>query len=127
MNTQQLVSRSTRPGDECGFARAIEVIKGKWKSTIIWELHAQPIRFGELRRRVGRISEKMLFEQLRQLEADGIVHRQAFDETTLRVEYSLTDAGAELNDAAHRLSAWGERHRLRHAEAPGQPAHRSAQ
>lgn len=108
----------SRPGDECGFAHAIEVIKGKWKSTIIWELHTEPIRFGELRRRLGRISEKILFEQLRQLEADGIVHRQAFDESTLRVEYSLTQAGAQLNDAAHRLAEWGERHRQHHTAAP---------
>ncbi len=106
------------PADECGFAHAIGVIKGKWKPTIIWELHAQPIRFGELRRRLGGISEKMLFEQLRQLEADGIVHRQAFEEeSTLRVEYSLTEAGAALNDAAHRLAEWGECHRQRPAAA----------
>lgn len=111
MSAVKASSQPARPGDECGFAHAIEVIKGKWKSTIIWELYTQPIRFGELRRRLGRISEKMLFAQLRQLEADGIVHRQAFDEATLRVEYSLTEAGAALNDAAHRLAEWGDRHR----------------
>ncbi len=95
--------------DECGFSRALTVIKGKWKSTIIWELHAHPIRFGELRRRLDGISEKMLYEQLRELEADGVVHREDFDESPPRVEYSLTPAGHALNDAAHRLSEWGER------------------
>ena len=95
--------------DECGLSRALTVIKGKWKSTIVWELHERPVRFGELRRRLQGISEKMLSEQLRQLEADGVVHRQDFDESPPRVEYSLTPAGAELNDATHRLSAWGTR------------------
>lgn len=95
--------------DTCGFTMALAVIKGKWKATIIWELHERPVRFGELKRRLGRISEKMLFEQLRQLEVDGVARREAFDETPPRVEYSLTLAGAELNEAAHRLSDWGTR------------------
>lgn len=101
--------------DECGFSRALTVIKGKWKATIVWELHERPIRFGELRRRVGGISEKMLFEQLRELQAAGVVHRTDFDASPPRVEYSLTPAGQALNDAAHRLAEWGERYAPRTA------------
>lgn len=96
-------------GDECGLERALTVIKGKWKPTIIWELHVQPLRFGELKRRLDGITEKVLFEQLRQLEADGIVHREVHDESVARVEYSLTACGAGLNQAVHALGEWGLR------------------
>lgn len=95
---------------DCGLGPALNVIAGKWRPTIIWCLHAGPVRFGELRRRVNGISEKVLFEELRELQEAGIVHRQAFDELPARVEYSLTLAGAELNSAVHTLAEWGSRH-----------------
>jgi len=100
---------------ECGWNLALSVLKGKWKATLIWELHERPIRFGALRRRVAGISEKMLFEQLRQLEADGIVRREEFDEVPVRVEYSLTPAGAALNDAVHAMAEWA----MVHLRKPG--------
>jgi DNA-binding HxlR family transcriptional regulator len=96
--------------DECGLGQALSVIGGRWKSAILWELHARPLRFGELRRRLPGISEKVLYEQLREMECDGVVRRQAFDEAVLRVEYSLTPAGTALNDAAHMLAQWGLAH-----------------
>lgn len=96
--------------DSCGLGAALNVISGKWKATILWELHARPVRFGELKRRMPGISEKILFEQLREMEADGIVHREAFDEAPPRVEYSVTQAGASLNDAVHALAEWGTKH-----------------
>lgn len=96
--------------DECGLGQALSVIGGRWKSAILWELHARPLRFGELRRRLPGISEKVLYEQLREMERDGVVRRQAFDEAVLRVEYSLTPAGTALNDAAHVLAQWGLAH-----------------
>lgn len=94
---------------ECGFNRAIAVISGKWKPTIIWELHERPLRFGELRRRLGGISEKVLAEQLRQLETDAIVHRDARQTVPPTVEYSLTPDGHALNIAAHVLAEWADR------------------
>jgi DNA-binding HxlR family transcriptional regulator len=99
-----------KPASSCGLNDALGVIGGKWKSTILWELHFRPVRFGALRRRVPGISEKVLFEQLRQLEADGVIRRDAFDEVPLRVEYSLTPAGALLNGAVHALAEWGTEH-----------------
>lgn len=101
----------------CGLDDALGVIAGKWKSTIIWELHFRPVRFGALRRRLPGISEKVLFEQLRQLEADEVVRRDAFDEVPLRVEYSLTPAGALLNGAVHALAEWGTKHAPRREQA----------
>jgi DNA-binding HxlR family transcriptional regulator len=102
----------------CGLDAALGVIGGKWKPTILWELHLRAARFGELRRRVGGISEKVLFEQLRQMEADGVVRREAFDEVPLRVEYSLTAAGSLLNGAVHALAEWGKAH-AREAQPDG--------
>lgn len=96
--------------DACGLGRALSVIGGRWKSVILWELHERALRFGELRRRLPGISEKVLYEQLREMERDGVVRREAFAEAVLRVEYSLTPAGAELNDAAHVLAKWGLSH-----------------
>lgn len=103
-------AEKTKQAGACGLDAALSVIGGKWKPTIIWELHLQPARFGALRRRVLGISEKVLFEQLRQLEADGVVQRDAFDEVPLRVEYSLTPAGSLLNEAVHALAEWGAKH-----------------
>jgi len=95
---------------DCGLGPALAAIAGKWRPAIIWSLHAEPVRFGALRRRIGNISEKILFEELRILEGSGLVHRQSFDEKPARVEYSLTPAGAELNEAVRTLAEWGARH-----------------
>ena len=102
------------PGaDNCGIAAAMSVIGGKWKVSILWELDEHPDgRFGELRRLVPGVSEKVLAAHLRELEADGIVHREVYDEVPPRVEYSLTPLGQELNTALEALGAWGTRHLL---------------
>ncbi|WP_435974760.1 winged helix-turn-helix transcriptional regulator [Streptomyces sp. Qhu_M48] len=109
-----------RPGEPdghvCGIDTALEVIGGKWKVLILWALHEQPHRrFGELRRLVPGVTEKVLASHLRELEADGIVRRVSYDETPPRVEYSLTEDGVRLNDALDPLAAWG---RERAASAP---------
>ncbi|CAM5431453.1 transcriptional regulator [Streptomyces avidinii] len=102
-----------RPGaDHCGIAAAVSVIDGKWKVSILWELEQRPRRFGELRRLVPGVSEKVLAAQLRELEVDGIVHREVYDEVPPRVEYSLTPLGQDLNDALAPLGAWGTRRLL---------------
>jgi DNA-binding HxlR family transcriptional regulator len=112
-----VVNHDVEPAQACGLARALEVIQGKWKPTLIWELHERPLRFGELRRRVPGLTEKVLTEQLRQLQAVGVVHRQAHDGMPPAVTYSLTAAGAELNAAVHALAQWG-----RHLPPPAPPA-----
>ncbi|MBY3217726.1 helix-turn-helix transcriptional regulator [Rhizobium laguerreae] len=94
----------------CGLGPALRIVGGKWRPTIIWELHSGPLRFGELGRRISGISEKVLLEELRGLEGAGVVHRAAFDEKPLRVVYSLTAIGVELNQAIHTLAEWGRRH-----------------
>lgn len=94
----------------CGFGSALDVIGGKWKSAILWALQGQPTRFGALKRQLPGISEKVLFEQLREMETAGIIRRQVFDQVPPRVEYSVTEAGVSLNDAVHALAEWGVKH-----------------
>ncbi|MFG2617873.1 winged helix-turn-helix transcriptional regulator [Streptomyces sp. NPDC048507] len=97
-----------RPGaDHCGIAAAMSVIDGKWKVSLLWELEQCPRRFGELGRLVPGVSEKVLAAQLRELEADGIVRREVYDEVPPHVEYSLTPLGRELNGALAALGKWG--------------------
>ena len=98
------------PPYECGLDAAVDVIGGKWKVSILWALAERPRRPGELRRGVTGISEKMLIQQLRQMEADGLVTRTAYPEIPPRVEYSLTPLGESLNTALIPLGDWGDEH-----------------
>ncbi|MER6913652.1 helix-turn-helix domain-containing protein [Streptomyces sp. NPDC000594] len=98
----------SKPSYQCGLDAAVDVVGGKWKPLILWALHdLGTLRFGELRRSVTGVSEKMLIQQLRELEADRIVHREVYREVPPRVEYSLTDLGRELNAALGPLGDWG--------------------
>jgi DNA-binding HxlR family transcriptional regulator len=98
------------PPYECGLDAAVDVIGGKWKVSILWALSEKPRRPGELRRGVKGISEKMLIQQLRQMEADGLVMRTAYPEIPPRVEYALTPLGESLNRALIPLGDWGDEH-----------------
>ncbi|MEW1676457.1 helix-turn-helix domain-containing protein [Streptomyces noursei] len=110
---------------ECGLDAAVDVIGGKWKVLLLWALAQGPRRFGQLRRELPRISEKVLAQQLRELEADGIVHREVFDQVPPKVEYTLTGLGASLNDALAPLCDWGRTH-LAHLEATHPQRHPDA-
>ncbi|MEU4428452.1 helix-turn-helix domain-containing protein [Actinoplanes sp. NPDC024001] len=103
----------------CGIDAAMDVVTGKWKSLILWELHNHGTRrFGELRRALPGVSEKMLVQHLREMEEDGLVHREIYREVPPRVEYSLTADGASLNEALGALGVWGEQ-RVRRLTAEG--------
>lgn len=94
----------------CGLDAAVDVVGGKWKALILWELDQRPHRFGELRRALGSITEKVLIQQLKELERDGLVHREVHDQVPPKVVYSLTDLGVGLNAALAPLGDWGEAH-----------------
>jgi len=95
----------------CGLDAAIAVMGGKWKGLILFSLGEEgTLRFGELRRAVPGISERMLILQLREMEASGLVHRKVHHQVPPKVEYSLTDFGASLNAALAPLGQWGEDH-----------------
>jgi DNA-binding HxlR family transcriptional regulator len=100
----------------CGLDAAVDVVGGKWKPLLLWALSAQPHRFGELRRAVDGISEKVLIQQLRELQRDGIVHREVHEQVPPKVVYSLTPLGETLNMALGPLGDWGDQH-LAHIEA----------
>ncbi|TPJ78545.1 helix-turn-helix domain-containing protein [Mesorhizobium sp. B2-6-2] len=97
-----------RQPNSCGLGPALEAIGGKWKALLLWQLHKAPARFGELKRLVPEISEKMLIQQLREMEADGLVNREIFAEVPPRVEYSITEFGVELDNALIPLARWGK-------------------
>ncbi|MEU6643132.1 winged helix-turn-helix transcriptional regulator [Saccharomonospora sp. NPDC046836] len=88
----------------------MDVVSGKWKALILWELHNNGTRrFGELKRGLAGVSEKVLIQQLRELEEDQIVHREVYREVPPKVEYSLTEHGVSLNAALAPLGEWGRR------------------
>ncbi|ARF58442.1 winged helix-turn-helix transcriptional regulator [Streptomyces gilvosporeus] len=101
-------SRAQDP-NVCGVTAAIAVIDGKWKTLLLWLLESGPQRPGELRRQVPGLSEKVLTQALREMETDGLVHREVHEVLPLKTVYSLTDFGRELSEALAPLSDWGHR------------------
>jgi DNA-binding HxlR family transcriptional regulator len=103
------MARTTRSGPYfCGIDAAMDVISGKWKVLILWELHHHGIRrFAELRRGLPGVSEKMLIQHLREMEEDGLVRRKVYREVPPKVQYSLTKDGVSLNAALASLGTWG--------------------
>ena len=91
----------------CGVAVSLEIIGGKWKGVILWHLCHKTLRFSQLRRRLQGVTQKMLTQQLRELERDGLVNRKVFAEVPPRVEYSLTDLGRTLEPTLRQLCEWG--------------------
>ncbi|ASZ08258.1 MULTISPECIES: winged helix-turn-helix transcriptional regulator [Enterococcus] len=91
-----------------GVEATLEVIGGKWKPIILCHLGNGAIRTGELRRKIPTITQKMLTQQLRELEQDGIVHRKIYNQVPPKVEYSLTEEGKSLREILVAMSVWGE-------------------
>lgn len=104
----------------CGIGPAFDVVGGKWKAVILWELNAGPVRFGELRRRVVGVTEKMLIQQLRELERDSLITREVFSQVPPRVDYALTNWGATLNAALAPVADWGEAYARTMGRYPGE-------
>jgi DNA-binding HxlR family transcriptional regulator len=97
----------------CPVEATIDVIGGKWKPLILWWLHQRTYRFTELRRLIPGITEKVLTQHLRELEADGIVARHVFATIPPKVEYSLTEYGNSLKQALNAICEWGQLHMQR--------------
>jgi len=110
----------SREAHECGVNVVVGVIGSKWKPSILWRLAEGDHRFGELRRGIGGITEKVLADQLRELERDGLLTRTARSGFPLRVDYALTPLGEELNDLLDPVAEWGERYAAL-ATAPPEP------
>jgi DNA-binding HxlR family transcriptional regulator len=92
----------------CFFELTLQVIGGKWKPIIIYHLGNEgTLRFGELTRSIGGITQKMLTQQLRELEKDNLVNRKVYNQVPPKVEYSLTDLGKSLMPILDQLRDWG--------------------
>ncbi|MBS2968677.1 winged helix-turn-helix transcriptional regulator [Metabacillus sp. KIGAM252] len=89
---------------------ALEVIGGKWKVVILCHLIKAKRRTGELKRLMPGITQKMLTQQLRELEDDGAIERKVYNQVPPKVEYFLTDYGWSLKEILDSLCAWGEQH-----------------
>ena len=92
----------------CPVETTLTLIGDKWKVLILRDLMNKTLRFGELKRSIGTVSQKVLTAQLRDLEHDGLVHREVYAEVPPRVEYSLTDTGRSLEPVIDSLRIWGE-------------------
>lgn len=91
----------------CPVAATLELIGGKYKALILWHLSGEVLRFGALSRLVPEATPKMLTQQLRELEADGLVARKVYPVVPPKVEYSLTELGASLFPILKAMYAWG--------------------
>ena len=98
---------AAREWPACPVETTLSLIGSKWKVLILRDLAAGPLRFGELQRSIGHVSQKVLTSQLRSMEADGLVHREVYAEVPPRVEYSLTELGQSLAPVIDALKEWG--------------------
>lgn len=93
----------------CHFELTLDIIGGKWKPLILYYIGMHKVlRYGELRRHIPNINERMLTRQLRELEKGDLVHREIYREVPPRVEYSLTETGESLLPILQKLQTWGQ-------------------
>jgi DNA-binding HxlR family transcriptional regulator len=93
----------------CPAEATIDVLGGRWKAPIVWHLlRSGTLRFGELRRTMPGVTQKMLTQHLRELESDGVVSRKVYAEVPPKVEYSLTQRGKTLKPVIEAMCKWGK-------------------
>ncbi len=97
----------------CPVEATLKVLGGKWKVLIIYHLNGSSKRFSEIRRSIPGITEKMLTQQLKELEKDGVVSRKVYPQVPPRVEYSMTKYGKTLGPVISEMRKWGLEHRKR--------------
>ena len=99
----------------CPAETTLTLISDKWKVLILRDLMPGTKRFGELKKSIGSVSQKVLTAQLRDMEQNGLVHREVFAEVPPRVEYSLTELGRSLKPILDAMWNWGEEFKARNA------------
>ena len=92
----------------CPVTATVNLIGGKWKTIILFVLSEKTRRFGEIAARMPNISRKVLTDQLKELETDGLIFRKQYNEIPPRVEYSLTELGVSLTPILEDMAAWGK-------------------
>ncbi|WP_309395827.1 winged helix-turn-helix transcriptional regulator [Cerasicoccus maritimus] len=93
--------------EQCGVRAALDVIRGRWKPFILYELHLRRCRYSELQAAMPQVSAQALSKQLRELERDGIVARRVTEDSPPRTVYELTEYGWTLGELMDRLEEWG--------------------
>lgn len=111
METPDCAATSPRAAE--AIAATLGVLGGKWKLQILWRLHARTMRFNELKRAIGGVTQHMLTVQLRELETDGLITRTIYAEIPPRVEYTLTPYSASLEPVWRAMADWGAAHLAR--------------
>jgi len=106
----------------CTLQASINLLSGKWKVQILWHLSFGPRRFAELRRKLSKVSEKVLVDQLRQLERDGVLHRTSTPTRPPQVTYGLNTEGHKLIPMMEDLCDWGSAHFGIKPSLPRRPA-----
>lgn len=92
----------------CAVEATLQFIDGKWKGVVLYHLLKGTLRFNEIRRRLPNVTQRMLTNQLRELERDGFIERTVYAEVPPRVEYSLSERGLSLEPVIAALKAWGD-------------------
>ncbi len=100
----------SHPEPTCPIITTLSIMGGKWKPVILYYLKHQTLRFSELKRIIPNITEKMLAQQLRQLEHDRMVLRKVYPVVPPKVEYSLTEHGLSLHPILQAMAEWGRKH-----------------
>lgn len=117
MDTNSKPRHSNYELPACPVEATLELIGGKWKGIVLFYLLDGRLRFSELKRRIGCVTQRMLTKQLRELEASGLVNRIVYAEVPPRVEYELTKEGESLQPILNALKQWGETHGLKLLES----------
>jgi DNA-binding HxlR family transcriptional regulator len=94
----------------CPVTTTLSVIGGKWKPIILYAIKEETKRFSQIKKLIPVISQKMLTQQLRELEEDGVIHREVYPVVPPKVEYTLTGYGRTLMPIMDAMAAWGQRH-----------------
>ena len=112
MDTKNEARHTSYELPACPVEATLELIGGKWKGIILYYLLDGRIRFSELKRQIGCVTQRMLTKQLRELESTGLVNRIVYAEVPPKVEYELTEEGESLKPIINALKKWGETHAL---------------
>ena len=111
MDTEKNISKANF--QDTGFSYTLSLISGKYKMVILYCLmEYQPVRFNELQRYLGKVSDKTLSQHLKELERDGLIHREVYPQIPPKVEYSLTERGKSLMVVLDQLCDWGNANRV---------------
>ena len=106
-----LKSGTSSERNACPVTKVLLILQGKWKNHVLYEMcKHDTVRFGELKKSLPQITNTMLTTTLRELEADGLINREQFNEIPPHVEYSLTGKGSDMMKIFHQMFLWGTKH-----------------